>query len=122
MRFAENFIGGHFFEREVSTEELQIGSDPGAFIRHEITVMRLQAKYLIHRSLIPTDAQMQAWIRQKLNLHPWQFQSLPPSPWDQFTAAKLPEPAFAGIQATGPYSLLITMVFGGVLKERQEAA
>ncbi len=109
--------------KEVSEEVLIIESASlGNLLCHVFEGLYYEAKFKIFEHLYPTESDWRRYYDRLARLSPldraifgapleeWK------SPAKAFEEAKLPEPIFTNIRKTKQNSIVITIVFGGVLK------
>ncbi len=123
--FLDNFSRGYGVWKEVSVEVLRIEPDLGGLLCELFQSLYTEAKFKIFESLYPKDSDWRRYFDRLSKLSPWEIENHlpdpPESPAKRFEEARLPEPIFTNIRKTSEGSIVVSIVFGGILKPNTHA-
>ncbi len=114
MRFEDAFELGYFARYEI-THEMLAAADAGKLLCYAIRHLEDEVRYRIFGELEPSAEQREAYYRSLHELPPWK--DPPPIPWEDWSAKPLPQPVFTNVRASERETTVITMVFGGWLRD-----
>lgn len=116
VKFNEKFERGYLVWKEIS-EELLFNCERDAYPKLLLCVFESlydEAKFQIFKPIFPKDSDWKSYYDCLMHQRPWH--ESPRSPMQAYNDAKLPEPIFTNLAVTTQHSIVISIVFGGVLR------